>query len=415
MADDILGTYDLTKKVEDTVVLLENTKKAYGNPDWVVEIESGLLNMINTKLAMEKTSRFALVTFSSHSNIELKMEEFSPEAFQDALYNIQISPNNIADINSGMSAAFQVTVENMQKLSEGKRFRMVVISEGDLKEYGEKWRELVDICSKVGIIIDVVQVATFTNPSKTLETIASRTTGMYYLVKSPSEVEGVLTEIAPNRVEASDDAFQSQEDRDLKGLLEYVAAELKSLNEGIQTVGDLKKIVTQEDEDFKCAICHSPDCMFCKGPAFSCGAFCPSCGRFFHQHCCAGWAESQKDTPKNVFKCPICFHLLKVPGSLHRISVLKENLKENEPRPDTVELKLFNINEIGQQGAFKFCSWCRNVFSPAEEIYNCPKCNSLYHQDCMDDMTEKTHNRCRVCDAPLGGSVKKAAGIERIV
>ena len=69
-------------------------------------------------------------------------------------------------------------------------------------------------------------------------------------------------------------------------------ADLITLEEGIKTVADLKKLVTQEDDTMKCGICHSNDCMMCKGPAFACGVFCPECKRFFHQHCCAGWAES---------------------------------------------------------------------------------------------------------------------------
>ena len=416
MSDDILGTYDLSKKVEDVVVLLENTRKNYGDPDVVVEIEAGLINMISTKLTMESKARLALVTFSNRHNVELDFDEFSPESFQEALYGIELSPSNVANINVGLNAAFEVTAKNMQKLVEGKSFRIIIIAEGDFEGKGKKWEELIDVSSKIGVLIDTVQISqAFGRESKILQTIAKRTNGYYVNCKSASQIESTLTELAPGRVESGDDAFQSQEDRDMKGLLELIAADLITLEEGIKTVADLKKIVNQDDDEFKCGICHSPDCMFCKGPAFSCGAFCPECGRFFHQHCCAGWAESQKDTPKTVFKCPVCFHLLKVPGTVHRISVLKENLIENQRHPPKVQVKKFNINEIGQMGAIKFCAWCRNVFQPNEEVYTCSNCGAFYHKDCMDRMTEQTMGRCRVCDAPFGKSLRSAGGIERIV
>ncbi|MHA1292621.1 MAG: VWA domain-containing protein [Promethearchaeota archaeon] len=414
---DILGTYDLSKKVEDTVILLENTRKAYGNPDVVVEIEAGIISMVQSKIGMESASRYALVSFSNRHNIEIDFEDFSLEAFQDALYSIELSPSNVANINLGLNAAFEVLVKNMQKLAEGKQFRIIIICQGEFEGKGKKWEELLEISSKVGIVIDTVQISeAFSSESEILKTISKRTNGYYIQCKSISDIESTLVSLAPNRVEAGEDAFQSQEDKDMKGLLEVIAADLITLEEGIKTVEDLKNLITQEDDKMKCGICHSPDCMFCKGPAFSCGAFCPECGRFFHQHCCAGWAESQKDTPKTVFKCPVCFHLLKVPATVHRISVLKENLIEHRKEPISYEIKKFNINEIGAEGAYKFCMWCRNVFNPNEIVYHCgnSSCDAFYHIDCLEEMSEKTLNRCRLCDSQLG-RLKSVAGIERII
>jgi len=414
---EILGTYDLEKKVEDIVILLENTPKHYAKTDVVVEIESGLINMINTKLTLDKKSRFALVTFSNRHNVELNFEDFTAEAFQDALYGVELASSNVANINVGLNSAFEVAVKSMQKLVEGKQFRIIILAEGSFEGKGTKWEELINISSKVGIIIDAIQIgiSISENDNELLKTIAKRTMGYFYNCKKTSEIEATLTQLAPNKIQAGDDKFQSREDRDMKGLLEVIAADLITLDEGVKSIEDLRNILIQSDDQFKCGICHSNDCMFCKGPAFSCGAYCPECGRFYHQHCCAGWAESQKDTPINVFKCPVCFHLLKVPGSVHRISVLKEQLIENQRQPKTQEIKRFNINEIGAAGAIKFCAWCRNVFNPNETVNNCPGCGSFYHIDCLDEMIDKTINRCRVCDAPFGKSARIVAGIERIV
>jgi hypothetical protein len=78
--DNILGTYDLKKKVEDCVVLLENTRKAYGDSDIAVEIESGLLNMVRVKSQIQPKARYALITFSNKANVELDFEQFSLES-----------------------------------------------------------------------------------------------------------------------------------------------------------------------------------------------------------------------------------------------------------------------------------------------------------------------------------------------
>ncbi len=414
---NILGTYDLEKKVEDIVILLENTRKNYGNPDAVVEIESGIITMVQTKLSIEQKARFALITFSNRYNIELDFEDFTQETFTEALYGIELSPSEVANISVGLNAAFEVTVKNMQKLAEGKKFRIIIISEGTFEGKGKKWEELTNVADKVGIVIDSLQMASvFGTRSEILQLISKRTMGEYYFLESPSEVEGILTALAPGKAVVGEDAFQSREDRDMRGLLEVIAAPLNTLEERITNVEELKKLVNQEDESMKCGICHSPDCMFCKGPAFSCGAFCPECGRFFHQHCCAGWAESQKDTPKSVFKCPVCFHLCKVPSTVHRITVLKDNLTESQRHPKSLDVKKFNINEIGAAGAIKFCAWCRNVFNPNETVFNCPSCGAFYHADCMEVMLNKTIDRCRVCDTHFGKSyLKSGGGIERII
>ena len=88
MSEEILGTYDLEKKIEDICVVLENTEKNYGDPDIVVEIEAGILSMVSTKLAMESKTRFALVTFSNKHKVRLDFEDFSQDTFKEALYNI---------------------------------------------------------------------------------------------------------------------------------------------------------------------------------------------------------------------------------------------------------------------------------------------------------------------------------------
>ncbi|MFO8017522.1 MAG: VWA domain-containing protein [Promethearchaeia archaeon] len=416
MSEEILGTYDLEKKVEDICVVLENTEKNYGDPDIVVEIEAGLLSMISTKLAMESKTRFALVTFSNRHEVRLDFEDFSQEVFKEALYNIELSPSNKASIDVGMNSAFQVVVKSMQKLAEGKRFRIIMVSDGKFEGKGTKWQELVNISEKVGIYIDCIQLNPhYGQESNILEKIAKRTDGTYYNVNDISQMEAILTEVIPAKVQEGDNKFQSQEDRNLKGLLEVIAVDMVTVENQIKTVEQLKELLDDESEDMKCGICRMHDCAVNGAPAFSCGMFCPQCDTFYHSHCVSGWAESQKETPKTVFKCPVCFHLLKVPGSLQRIKVLNQKLKENQREPIQKGAKKFNINEIGPPAAYKFCSWCRNVFKPDEEVYSCNACGAFYHASCMDEMSKKTMNRCRVCDAQLGKSRKKSKGIERII
>ncbi len=90
--------------------------------------------------------------------------------------------------------------------------------------------------------------------------------------------------------------------------------------------------------------------------------YCPNCGRFFHVHCAAGWAEAQSQKegmPPNVFKCPVCFSLLKVPGAVNRVKILQARLKEEFiPPTDKVDMKKVKVRNSGQTGLLKYV---RNV------------------------------------------------------
>ena len=126
---------------------------------------------------------------------------------------------------------------------------------------------------------------------------------------------GVLIELI--QFDRSDNIDLSEVNDELK-VLEFVVEDLISFDSNVNLFKDLKNSIKNPDEDLKCGICHALECVDCKDSAFNCGSFCPECHRYFHQHCCAEWAKNQKDTPRTFFKCPVCFHLLKIPDSFKR-------------------------------------------------------------------------------------------------
>jgi len=69
-----------------------------------------------------------------------------------------------------------------------------------------------------------------------------------------------------------------------------------------------------------------------------------------HLHCASGWAESQKDMPSTVLKCPFCFFLLKVPGSIYRIKVLKGRLQDfYDTKNLKFDSKMTSIEELANR------------------------------------------------------------------
>lgn len=304
------------KKIEDICIILDNTSNFYGNHWVMVETSSGLANLVQSRLSFEPSSRFALISFSDHAKIELDFDNFSLETFINALNRIEISNSNIADIDVGLKLAYELTEKNMKNLIEGKKFRIIIISAGIFNETDNKWRELLEIFTKVGIIIDAIQLSKSWDPKNVImEELANNTSGSYYNSEDVNEIEDILSELV--QLKESEDEDQSEVNDELN-VLEFVVEDLISIDNNAKLFEEIINSINNINENMKCGICHSLKCVDCKDSSFNCGSFCPECHRFFHQHCCAEWAKSQKDTPRTFFKCPVCFHLLKIPDSFKR-------------------------------------------------------------------------------------------------
>jgi hypothetical protein len=413
--DQIMGTYDLEKKVEDTVILLDLTRANYGDANRAVIIEESIQELIENKVGLSAAHRFALIGFGETTEILLDFADWGgPQTLMDALYGKAKILGEEANFFKALSAGFQVTISSMQKMAEGKVFRILFLSEGRFMKDKQDWNELADKASKIGLFVDAVKIGV--NDDTTLKRISRATSGDY-VECNLKDLKSWLPSFAA--VKKQSNANQTDADKNLKGLLEIIAAPLISIRDNVKKPGDLLKLAAAKDASSKCGICYSPDCMICKGPAFACGAFCPNCNRFFHVHCAAAWAENSKDTPNNVFKCPVCFSLLKVPGELYRVKVLQGRLKDSFHSPkEKLEMDKLKAKDLGMGWETFTCAKCYGIFeSPDSEVMRCgnKECRALYHSKCLDKVEEKNQGRCRVCDSPFRRKFDAARGIQRIV
>lgn len=396
----ILGTYDLERKVEDTLIILESTIKNYGDLNRAVVLEEAILEMIDAKISVNPSDRYALITYGEKVKKIIDFDDWDPKLFKEKLYNDVEILGTKAYLIDGLMNGFQILANSMMKIFEGKQFRILLITEGhvDNKPGEPDWNDLVDKCEKIGIFIDVVQIND--KPHRNfIKSLALRTRGEY--IECPLEdAVSYIQSLAPRKKIAS--INQSEKDRNMTAFLEIIAQPLVRMETKIKKPKDLLKFVTAEDDSTKCAICHSQVCMICKGPSYACGAYCPNCDRFVHEHCFAAWAENSKDTPPSIGKCPICFGLLKVPGAIFRVKVLQAQLKGKLEFNDNEKYRVEKLKakDLGIKGAQIECLWCYKVFNADEDIIKCgnPNCNAYYHYQCFNNMINHTKNRCRLCD-----------------
>ncbi len=411
----ILGTYDLEKRVEDTVILLDAKRAFIGDVTRMSIIIRGIMEHIVAKGSLDPADRFALVAFGETPKVYLKFDQFTPEAFQGALEEVEILgvQSFLAD---GILMGLQLLIGELQKLSVGKRMRMIIISDGDLHESKTPWQDTADEAKGLGVFIDALQVLDYNHPSDIMKR-CTRITGGDYILSSTVDMASNAASMAVKKQASS--TSQTTEDKNLPvALVEKIAAPLIPLSDKIKKPKELIDLVTVDSADTRCAICHSDSCMMCRGPKYACGCFCPQCGRFMHLHCASGWAESQKDMPPSVLKCPVCFFLLKVPGSIYRIKVLKGRLQDfYDTKNLKFDSKMTSIEEMGERGLTAKCAICNNVFNSGEEFFQCgnPECGAFYHQGCYNDFSRKSGDRCRVCDGRMQLRLGAHPGVQRIL
>ena len=117
-----------------------------------------------------------------------------------------------------------------------------------------------------------------------------------------------------------------------------------------------------------------------------------------HLSCAALWAK-KTEYKKNVFRCPFCYFLLKIPSS---VSKLIEEYEKKEKKihiiedmdTNTAKMELVPSDKVDEINAS--CSYCHNIFLGQYPVYQCSHCGAYYHKPCLEKMFKEIH-ACRYC------------------
>jgi len=120
------------------------------------------------------------------------------------------------------------------------------------------------------------------------------------------------------------------------------------------------------------------------------------------------WTEQDtKRTSSEIFRCPHCFYLLKIPGEVSKARMLHKQMKSTEssaaPRSDgerVVPTKKAMAKDLGDAAMYSACPICHNIFEEDDQVVACGNedCNAIYHANCFAKL-EGTH--CRKCGLKL--------------
>ncbi|MHA1682624.1 MAG: VWA domain-containing protein [Promethearchaeota archaeon] len=405
----------MSEIVEDTVLVLDLSRSMSRtdlHPSRLVCCKHALIKFIRRKLEINPQNQIGIVGFGEKARKVLFFSK-DQDVIENTIRNMNVE-GGVSYIGAGIALGIQMHVDMLRQIS-GKIARMLVLSDGRFKpNTAMDPIKMAKLAQGLGIQIDTINIG-IEDSFQVLKQIAELTGGEYLNISEPNILYNAITSLSAILPEETREYLKSK-----KPLLSDLAGELVSISDMSSSQKALVEQLSQAQRE-KCLICFKSDCEVCKQPFFSCGRYCPNCGSPMHLHCAAKWAAADTKTDSNVFRCPHCFYLLKVPAEIQKVEELREQIRirkeyeskskkhvatraETKPaRENNIPKELVNKvtpQEIGADIATMVCPVCEGIFEDEEFLYECGNldCSALYHPKCFEKLKNKNGKyACRNC------------------
>ncbi|MFO8017322.1 MAG: hypothetical protein R6U96_01695 [Promethearchaeia archaeon] len=313
---------------EDLVLVVENSEKFRSddiNPTRYTVFHELLNSFIKDRIEIDVRDRYSYIVYGKEKIEVLKeFENFSHSllnkidtAFQKTTPfkkdpNLSIWASQFID---ALQKAIQKCILSFKNV-RNKTLRIILI--GNIlpslpKDIRTKIEKIIRrTAQRLEVIIDNLTISG-KEPIKVFDyenifkQITELTGGSYFAVKNRRELKEAIESLTKKKRVLLRSYLGDEEYKEAKQFLEVIASDLEKITELLS------------DSDLKCQICFKKKCD-CEGliDVYEHLRKCPICGKTLHL-CCAGrWAEQQNTKSDsigfpNVFRCPFCFYLLKVP------------------------------------------------------------------------------------------------------
>ncbi|MBY8982434.1 MAG: VWA domain-containing protein [Candidatus Lokiarchaeota archaeon] len=385
-------------KIEDTVLLIDSSRSMLRSdfkPNRITIALKMASNFILNKFQIDPKDRISILNFGKTTH---KLSHFTnnAELLNNALKKINISGNGV--LHNAISFALQILVEEMRKIG-GKIPRIMIISDNKF-ESSEKIDKIVNIAKGLGIFIDACQIGITQDFKNNILKRISRITGgeFGFFNNSKAIINAGKAFASKKSLKKTSDYFSPNKSKDIPPLLNEISLPLRR-----PTIMEIRLMMSNQGiGQEKCQICHSIKAPLTTADFFSEGRYCPSCDRSMHLSCAALWAR-KSEYKNNVFRCPFCYFLLRVPKSIVKIIGDHEEKSQkikiiDESKSKTTKM-LFVIEEkVTQIDAS--CSYCHSIFLGDYEVFQCEKCGSYYHKPCLEKMFKEI-KACRYCGSQI--------------
>lgn len=385
-------------KIEDTVILWDCSRSMLRREFKHSRIriaEKIIKHFVEVKLSIDPKDTISIVLFGSRTK---KITEFSSYLEDIKEKSKKWEFMGRTSLGDGIAFAMQILVKEIQKLG-GKVSRIFIVTDNSKHKVTDRLRKVANLAKGLGIYIDILQIGgPPENPNNILKKIAFLTNAEYaYFNNMKALLRGTKGFASKKITEETEDYFNPNKEDKKPKLISEVAVDLRR-----PSINEIREMMKGQ-VDYKCQICYQNTCPICNSPFYTCGRFCPSCGRPIHLHCASMWGERSDFPEKNVFRCPFCYFLLRVPKSVQKLMEATggKSIKiVDEDDMTGKSVKMIRVPDDVIPDIDDACSYCNIIFSPGEKTYQCSACKSYYHEKCLKEMYDEV-KACRVC----GGTI----------
>ncbi len=308
------NTVDFTQS-EDIIVILDTGSSAYMEdlaPNRMAVVASGVNLFADKRLEGDKRDRYFLIE-AGNQVIDWFTDFINdPKQLAVKIAALVIRPS-MAGPEPKLIEAFSKALERHIKTFKtvgNKTLRIIIIGGGNMAQAKENIADLArKVAARIGIYVDTIKLGGEYSPHA-FRTLSEITKGTYHMVTTPEELYAAFQALSakkevlkPKYVGAPQDVPKQ------KTFLEIIAADLVPKS--------------AEKTGTKCQICFNSE------PQSELRQ-CPNCKNVLHLPCAGKWAENQNLGFPNVFRCPFCFFLLKVPRNYVDFNKFVEKFQETK-------------------------------------------------------------------------------------
>ncbi|MHA1792951.1 MAG: VWA domain-containing protein [Promethearchaeota archaeon] len=372
--------------IEDVVLLIDTSRSMYRRdfkPSRIENVVMAISSLIPRKFEIDSSDKIAIVSFSDKAR---KIHDFSKDSdsLLSAARTMKVGgDSNIAD---GLALSIQLLAKEIRKIG-GKVIRIIIFSDDKLGEMTNRMIKLANVAKGLGIFIDSLVSGRSTGAAKfsVLKNISLITGGDFAYFNNEHAFLKAATGMASKKDLNDVSGYWEEQEKVINSapLLSEIAVDLRRPD-----INEIQEMILNPGK-IKCNICYKSNDG--NGPPYATIRFCPSCGRPMHLNCAAGWARNSPDANENVFRCPFCYFLLRVPRILNILN--QEKMKQKNQVKNT-RFSLVPPDQV--PNIDKSCGSCHVIFENTDRVYKCEKCGTFYHAACAKELNEK-YGGCRIC------------------
>ncbi|GAB4326367.1 MAG: hypothetical protein Kow0069_32800 [Promethearchaeota archaeon] len=380
------------KQVEDVVILLDTSRsmaRTDYKPNRLEACKSAIIAFIKTRLN-HITSNFSLVTFGSRVQHVVEFANYA-EPFEEALRSVKFG--GASALGDAMAKGIQILIGELRKVG-AKVPRILILSDGKFTQTSIDPVKMAKLCKGLNIHVDTIRLGDVEH-FNVLKRLSGMTDGQYFYAQNAQDMVSTAITLAEQSQTHSFDREEAP-----APLLARIAGKLLKVSE----LSSEQRTSIQDyfgANSSKCVICFKSEDPTTKTAFAVSGRHCPNCHAPMHTTCAAMWAAQDEKATDQVFRCPHCFYLLKIPRAVQQARRLHEQMKANARSAPQQEAKSFYVQRVpastlGDAALYNACPVCHLIFEEDEEVIPCTnqECSAIYHPACFSKLQGGHCKRC---------------------